>query len=258
MTNIPQPARASEGVAWITGASSGIGAQLALELAQRGWVVAVTARDRKRLKAVCESHEHIHAFSGDVTDRAAIARLVGRIEAKHGPIALAVLNAGIYLPTEFPEFSADIFDQSFNVNVGGVVNGLACILPRMRLRAAGQVAIVSSVAGFGGLPTSAAYGATKAALNNMAEALAMEMAGEGILINLITPGFVDTPATESNKFAMPFILPVDQAAKRIADGLARGDFLIAFPRRFVMILRLINLLPRNLYVGLFKFFVRRR
>lgn len=238
------------GCAWITGASSGIGAALAHELAARGWTVAISARRQSELETIAAGHDAIHAFACDVTDRAAMADTAAAIEKAHGAIALAVLNAGIYLPTALPAFDADLFDRSFEVNLGGVVNGLNALVPSMVQRGEGHISMVASVTGYGGLGTSAAYGATKAALLNMAESLAMDLKANGVHVSSIAPGFVRTPATDSNEFPMPFIIEAEEAAKRIADGLAKNKTHIAFPKRFTFLLRLINLLPRSVYVKL--------
>ena len=149
-----------EGCAWITGASSGIGAALALELASRGWQVAISARGKAELSAIAKGQKNITAFVCDVTDRQAMAATAAKIENKLGPIALGIMNAGIYLPTAFPDFDAEIFDRTFEVNLTGTVNGLAALMPRMVARGQGHISLVSSVAGYGGLPTSAAYGAS--------------------------------------------------------------------------------------------------
>jgi short-subunit dehydrogenase len=238
------------GCAWITGASSGIGASLAVELAERGWQVAISARREADLQEVAARHENIHGFVCDVTDRTAMAQVTADIEAAIGPIALAVMNAGIYLPTALPEFDASLFDRTFEVNLTGTVNGLAALIPNMVARGAGHISLISSVAGYGGLVTSAAYGASKAALFNMGESLAMDLKDSGVHISMVAPGFVKTPATDVNEFAMPFIVEADVAARRIADGLAKNKTHISFPRRFSFLLRLINLLPRSAYVKL--------
>lgn len=238
---------------WITGGSSGIGAQLAIEYADRGWLVAITARNETALTQLISDSKHkqkIFAFASDVTKPKAMQQLFEAIEAKLGPVDLAIANAGIYLPTSLPNFDARIFFKSFEVNLNGTVNTLAPVIPAMLERGYGQLAIMASVAGFGGLPSSAAYGATKAALLNMGEALAMEYRPHNIAVSVIAPGFVRTPATAPNQFPMPFMVEVEEAAKRVVDGLERGKFLISFPRRFSLILRVLNLLPRALYVRL--------
>lgn len=246
------------GVAWITGASSGIGAEIALQLAARGWRVAVSARNAKALQHMAAQNANIFSYPLDVTRRRATQSVVTAIEADLGPIDWAILNAGIYLPTDLPHFDAKLFDQSFAVNVGGAVNGLNAVLPSMTRRRQGRLALMASVAGYNGLPTSSAYGATKAAILNMAEALAIELRPIGIGVSVIAPGFVETPATDRNQFAMPFILPVDEAARRIITGLEKGQFLISFPRRFAAILRALSFLPRGFYVRLMAAASRKR
>ena len=238
------------GCAWITGASSGIGAALAVELANRGWKVAISARREADLQAVVAQHGNIHGFVCDVTDRTAMAQVTTDIERALGPIALGVMNAGIYLPTALPQFDATLFDRTFEVNLTGTVNGLAALIPNMVARGEGHISLISSVAGYGGLVTSAAYGASKAALFNMGESLAMDLKDSGVHISMVAPGFVKTPATDVNEFAMPFIIEADEAARRIADGLAKNKTHISFPRRFSFLLRFLNLLPRSTYVKL--------
>ena len=238
------------GCVWITGASSGIGAALAAELAERGWAVAISARRASDLQNVAAQHDNIHSFVCDVTDRAAMAQTVSDIETKLGPIALGVMNAGIYMPTALPAFDASLFDRTFEVNLNGTVNGLAALVPLMVARGEGHISLISSVAGYGGLVTSAAYGASKAALFNMGESMAMDLKPSGVHISMVAPGFVKTPATDVNEFPMPFIIDADEAARRIADGLAKNKTHISFPRRFSYLLRVLNMLPRATYVKL--------
>lgn len=239
---------------WITGASSGIGRATAKLLCQRGWTVAVTARNEATLRTlVNECHDQpgrIVVCDGDVTDGARMAEIVATLEDTEGPIDLAILNAGIYLPMEVSELDLGKFRTSLDVNLMGVANGLAPLLDKMIGRKSGHLAIVSSVTGYGGLPTSLAYGATKAALINMAETLKIELDRHRVDVSIINPGFVETPATDENPFPMPFIVPADKAAKRIVNGLERGKFEITFPKRFTYPLKLINLLPRRWYVAL--------
>ena len=235
----------ADGVAWITGASSGIGRQTALELSRRGWRVMVTARNVGELSSLQSEATAgtIEIFPADVTDAAVIAALLAEIEAKHGPIVLAVLNAGLYLPVRAPNLEIGSFRQSFDVNVMGTVTCLAPLLPSFTTRGRGQIWLMASTAGYGPLPTSAAYGATKAALINMAGSLKFDLDLLGVHIGVINPGFVDTPATKNNPFAMPFLMSVEEAGKRIVDGFASPRFEIAFPRRFALMIKAMNLLP---------------
>jgi len=238
---------------WITGASSGIGRAVALEYARAGAVVAASARSAAALAALAgepAAGGRIHAFAVDVTDRAAMAATVARIEREHGAIELAILNAGTHQPVDGRDFDAAVFDRLIAVNLTGTVNGLAAILPLLVARRAGHVAVVASVAGYAGLPTAAAYGATKAALINLTEALKFDLGPVGVRVSLVNPGFVRTPLTDQNEFAMPALMEVDDAARALVRGLAGAGFEVSFPRRFTYALKLIRLLPYRLYFPL--------
>lgn len=244
-------ARPPDGVAWITGASSGIGAALAMRLAREGFTVVATARSEHHLHRLAVK---VHGAGGkivpmpaDVTDPQAMQSVLKQIEAEHGAPALAIFNAGIFLPVHGEALDADVFRKSFDVNLDGVINGLVPVVESMKAAGRGQVAIVSSVTGYGGLPTSAAYGATKAALTNMAESLKFDLDKMNIRIQVVHPGFVDTPATRKNEFAMPALMEVEDAAERIARGLRGRGFEITFPRRFTYLLKFLGLLPYPLY-----------
>ncbi len=239
------------GCAWITGASSGIGHALALRLAGRGWTVAATARSRRALEDLAEQSGPldgtVRAFPGDTTDRAAMAEIVTQIAQDAGPIALAVLNAGVYRPVSGASLDLDDVLQSLEVNLGGTVHCLVPVIEQMKQAGRGQIALTSSVAGYGGLPTSAAYGATKAGLINMAESLKFDLDRLNIRIQIINPGFVDTPATAKNPFPMPLLMPVGEAADQLARGLRSTRFEISFPKLFTRGLKALNLLPYPIY-----------
>lgn len=235
-----------DGVAWITGASSGIGYELALELAQAGWTVAATARSADKLAALVSAGEgRIHAFAADVSDDRRIAETVENIEHALGPIALAVLNAGVYLPVMGEAPDMDAFKTTFNVNVIGVAACLAALNPRLCGRRLGHVAIVSSATGFGGMPTASAYGASKAALINMAACLYIELERWNVKIQVITPGFVETPAQDDNHFPKPMMISANKAARNIVKGLKRKTFEVTFPKGFTMPLQILYALPKN-------------
>jgi NADP-dependent 3-hydroxy acid dehydrogenase YdfG len=216
--------------------------------------VNVTARSADDLEALAKAHDgpgRIMPRPGDVTDAEAMAGIVEAIEAE-APLALVLLNAGVYLPMRAQEFDAAKARKTFDVNLAGVANGLDPVLKAMIARRKGHVALTSSVAGYRGLPRAAAYSATKAALIAMAEALAFDLIDLNVRISVICPGFVATEATSVNDFEMPFLMQPDAAAKRIVDGLAKPGFEIAFPTRFELILKTLGLLPNRAYFAVMR------
>jgi NAD(P)-dependent dehydrogenase (short-subunit alcohol dehydrogenase family) len=244
-------------VAWVTGAGTGIGRALARRLASEGWNVAVSARTVQDLDSLAaENPNRMRPFPLDVTDAGAAADAVDRIEAQLGRIDLAVLNAGTYRRDGAAEFDAAAFRAIVDVNLMGTVNCLAPLLPRMLERQAGQIAVVSSVAGYVGLPGAAAYGATKSALMNMCEALYPQLAASKVYLSVINPGFVDTPLTQKNDFPMPFLISVEEAVDRIMTGLKARRFEIAFPLRMVLLLKLLALLPAPLFFAVTRRLIR--
>jgi NAD(P)-dependent dehydrogenase (short-subunit alcohol dehydrogenase family) len=194
----------ADGVAWVTGASSGIGKATVLELARRGWTVCATARRIEELEALAAEayglSGRVVAYVGDVTDEAGMAGLVDAIEQVHGPIALAFFNAGVAPYTRAGALDVEAFRTALNVNVLGAANGLAPVLTKMAERRKGQVAVNASVAGYRGLPKAAAYGASKAAAIHLCEALKFDCDNLGITMQVVNPGFIDTPLTRKNDF----------------------------------------------------------
>ncbi|MCO6388953.1 SDR family NAD(P)-dependent oxidoreductase [Aliihoeflea sp. 40Bstr573] len=249
-------ARPEDGVAWITGASTGIGRQVAIDLARAGYIVAATARDDDKLEEVAEAaikagtRGRIVPMACDVKDTAAMERTVDRIEGELGPIVLAIFNAGTYSPTLGERLEVENFHGTFTVNLFGVVNGLVPVSDRMRERGHGQIAITGSVTAYFGLPSAAAYGATKAALNSMARSLKYDFDKLNIRIQVFNPGFVDTPLTKKNKFAMPALMKVEDAGARYVEGLKTGGFEVSFPRRLSYVLKAFGYLPDSLYYRL--------
>lgn len=233
--------------AWITGASTGIGRDIALQLAAAGVKVAASARSIEKLKDLGLG---ILPIPLDVTDSAACRDAVERIERELGPIDLAVFGAGTYSPVAIDDLDPQRFSHMMTTNYMGVVNCIAALAPRMMDRRAGHLSWIASVAGYVGLPKAAAYGPTKAALINLAESLYPEMKLKGVSVSVINPGFVETPLTAQNDFEMPFLMTSVDAARRTIDGLAAGRFEVAYPRRFVAILKSLRLLPYPLFFKL--------
>ncbi|WP_423823127.1 SDR family NAD(P)-dependent oxidoreductase [Salinisphaera sp. SPP-AMP-43] len=240
-------------LAWITGASSGIGAALARELADHGWRVAVSARRADALAKLCsERPQRLWAYPLDVTDRAACAATADAIAAELGAVDLAVFNAGIGAEFDVQHFDADEVNRRMAVNYGGAVNGIGAVLPAMQQRGAGQIALTASVAGYRGLPGAAPYSASKAAMIALAESLYLDLAGSGVDMSVICPGYVTTPLTAARQGSMPFVISAEAAAEHIRHGLEAKRFEIAFPRRMVWLLKTLQRLPYALYFSLIR------
>jgi short-subunit dehydrogenase len=239
---------------WLVGASSGIGAALAAALLQRGARVALSARRAQALDALThgEARERARVVPMDVTDPGSVADAHRRVQAEWGGIDLTIWVAGTYTPMGTDRFRLDDALGVVRTNLGGVLNGLAVLLPVMRRERRGGIAVVSSVAGYRGLPKSLVYGPTKAALNNLAESLYLDLHPLGVGVYLINPGFVRTPLTDLNDFSMPALIDPEDAARSILAGLARGAFEIHFPGRFTRVMKLLQMLPHRLYFALMR------
>ncbi len=244
--------------AWIAGAGKGIGRAVATRLVRQGWTVAVSARTAEDLESLRDElpRGRVHVYPLDVTDAAKTAETVDAIEHEMGTLDLVILNAGTHAPMPATEFSGETVRKLVETNLMGTVHGLDAVIPRFLERGAGHIAVTASLAGYRGLPTAAAYGATKAGLINMCEALKPELARGGVRLQVINPGFVKTPLTDRNDFPMPFLIPVDQAADAVVRGLGRNRFEIAFPWRFAALMKLLRLLPHGLFFAVSRRMVR--
>jgi short-subunit dehydrogenase len=223
-------------VAWVTGASAGIGEALVHELCRRGAAVAATARRAEALEAIAAAAPGtVLPVPADVTDLAATRAAAERVHDELGPIALAVLNAGLWEQVDVR--------RHLDTNVMGMVHGVEAVLPDMRRRRAGTIAGMASVAGYRGLPQSEAYGASKAAQINLLESLRIDLRSSGVGVVTICPGFVRTGLTGRNSFPMPFMLEPDDAARQICDGLERGKAEIVFPLPMMLAMKAVRLVP---------------
>jgi short-subunit dehydrogenase len=235
--------------ALITGASSGIGAALAKVLARRGWSVALLARRVDLLNEVVRDvGAAAGAFPCDVTDLSSVRDAVRNAEsALGGPFDLAIANAGISVPTHSTKFNIDDAENMVRVNVLGMMYLFDAVVPGMVERRSGHFVGVASLAGLRGLPTSSVYSATKAAMQAFLESSRGELAPYGVRVTTVNPGFIATPMTEKNRFKMPFLMNVDEAALIIADGIERGARVVEFPRLMSALVRLTRFLPAVVY-----------
>jgi len=230
---------------WVVGASTGIGAATANLLIERGAKVAVSARSTEALESAFAGRATVLPL--DVTDATAAARTAQRLCEAWGGIDLVLAVAGTYKAMRAWDIDLPEARRIVDVNLAGVLNLLAAVQPTLVKQGAGGFGIVASVAGYGGLPNSLAYGASKAACINLAQSLYLDLHKRGIAVYLVSPGFVETPLTAKNEFPMPFLISAEKAAGEIVAGLERGDFEIHFPRAFSRMLKAINLLPHRLY-----------
>ena len=230
---------------WLVGAASGIGLALADALIAAGAQVAVSARREALLQQHFAGRALVLAL--DVTDAAATRAAAQQLQQDWQCIDVVMALAGDYLPMSVQALDLPRAQQIVAVNLQGVLNLLAAVKDDLLTQGSGHFSIVASVAGYGGLPNSLAYGASKAGAINLAQSLWLELRAAGIGVSVINPGFVATPLTAGNTFPMPFLISTEQAVQQILRGLARGEFEIHFPKTFSRLLKLINLLPHRWY-----------
>lgn len=246
---------------WITGASSGIGRALAIELARYGAQLMLTARDEAALEEVaslCDACARVLVAPADVGVKEENQRVAAMIQQQFGGLDIAILNAGTAEYVDVSRFDSAVFERLIRINFLGMVYGIEAALPLLRQSPAPQLVGMSSTAAYGGLPRSEAYGASKAAVRNMLAALRISLAPAGISVSTICPGFVRTALTDKNDFPMPLLLNADDAAGRIAKGVARYREEIHFPKRFSLVLKLMTSLPSSWYTALIKAMVLRK
>ncbi len=252
----PLPSNRRDGpVAIVTGASSGIGRALTVRLGSQGYRVGLIARRGELLDALARE---IAAAGGtaaaavaDVGDRNALRNAIGRIENQLGPADVMVANAGFGAPTRLNPLNIDDVEQTFRVNLMGVIYSIEAVLPGMLARRRGQLLAVSSLAGDKGLPGESAYCASKAAVNVYMEGLRIALRKRGIVVTTVCPGFVETPMAPMDAAATPFVMSAEAAAARIARLIAqRRGGVHRFPRRMAMLMAMIARLPDGLVARL--------
>ena len=238
---------------WLVGASSGIGEATAHALHVEGARVFVSARNAEALAAFVRRHPGAVALPLDVGKRAAVHAAALTVKSA-GPLDLVLYCAGYYKEQRATGYSLDEMLRHDDINYRGALHVLDAVLPGFLARKAGHISLVGSVAGYRGLPKSLAYGPTKAALINLAETLYLDLKDSGVGVSLVCPGFVETPLTAQNQFAMPGLIKPPEAAQAMLSGWAAGRFEIHFPKRFTLWMKLLGLLPRTLYFPLIRKF----
>ena len=234
---------------WLIGASSGIGLATAKALHAAGAKVVVSARKADLLQQFVDAHPGAQAVVLDVSDATAITQAAKYVQAQQG-LDVVMYCAGYYVPVRASDYSLSEMLRHLDINYTGALRVLDAVLPELLPQQRGHISFISSVAGFRGLPQSLAYGPTKAALINLAEALYYDVSPHGIGVSVINPGFVETPLVAGNDFPMPALISTTKAAQEILKGWRKGEFQIHFPKRFTRMLLLLRMLPYRWYFAL--------
>ena len=239
---------------WITGASTGIGKSLAIKFAKNGWNVAVSARREVLLKELKNIDENIHSYPLDVTNVDHCVSTAKLIIKDFKQIDICVFGTGMHDPKSEKRFNLEKIRKIMEVNYFGTMNSINSVYDYFSERKEGKISIISSVAGYRGLPAAGAYCASKSALISFAESLYFDMIRKNVKVFVICPGFIKTPMTDQNDFPMPMIKSAEYAADKIYLGLLKKDgFEIHFPKTFTFLMKIIKILPNWLYFGAINF-----
>ena len=238
---------------WITGASSGIGKALALKFANEGWQVAASARREDLLNELNNLNEKIYSFPLDVKDEVKTKNVFQNILEKFINVDICVFCTGIHDPESEKKLNSEKIREIMETNFFGTLNCIMAVNNYFRKNKKGHISIVSSVAGYRGLPAASGYCASKSALTSLAESLYFDFKRHNVRVSLVSPGFIKTPMTDKNKFPMPMIKTPQFAAEKMFIGLTKKNaFEIHFPLAFTMIMKLLKIMPNWLYFLLVK------
>ena len=227
---------------WITGGSTGIGKALAIKFANEGWNVAISARRENLLNEIADNHENISPFPLDVTDKSKCKEVFEKIKNKFENIDICFFSTGTWNPKKERDIDVEQIEEVFKINFFGTLNTIKAVEEYFKKKKSGTITIVSSIAGYRGLPNSTGYGPSKSALNNLAESLYFDFGRSNVRICLVSPGFIKTPMTDKNDFKMPFLKTVDYAAEKIFEGLTKtNQFEIHFPKQLTLILKFLKI-----------------
>ncbi len=236
---------------WITGGSTGIGKALAIKFANEGWNVAISARRENLLEEISNENENITSFPLDVTKKENCKEVFNQIKNKFESIDICFFSTGTWDPKKEKDIDVEQIENVFRVNFFGTLNSIKAVEEYFKNKKSGIITIVSSIAGYRGLPNSTGYGPSKSALNNLAESLYFDFGRSNVRVCLVSPGFIKTPMTDKNDFNMPFLKTPEYAAEKIYDGLVnKNSFEIHFPKSLTIILKILGFLPNKIYFGL--------
>ena len=238
---------------WITGASSGIGRALAIKFSKEGWQVAASARRENLLNDLNNQNPNIQSFPLDVKDETAAKNIFQNIIEQFKTLDICVFCTGIHDPESEKKLSSIKIREIMETNFFGTLNCIMAVNSHFKEKKSGHISIVSSVAGYRGLPAASGYCASKSALTSLAESLYFDFKRYNVRISVVSPGFIKTPMTDQNKFAMPMIKSAEYAAEKMFIGLTKkNSFEIHFPFLFTMMMKLLKIMPNWLYFALVK------
>jgi len=235
-------------IIWITGASSGIGRALSVKFANNGWVVAASARRENLLDDLNKENENIHSFPLDVNNIDNCNNVFRKIIEKLGNVDVSLFCTGMHDPNSEKDFNLEKIRTIMETNFFGTINSINSVYKYFKEKKSGHVSVVSSVAGYRGLPAAGAYCASKAALTSFTESLFFDLKRYGVRVSVISPGFIKTPMTDKNEFPMPMIKSPEFAADRIYDGIVnKKNFEMHFPKSFTILMKILKFIPNKIY-----------
>tara|TARA_B100000965_G_scaffold342083_1_gene311135 strand:- start:893 stop:1648 length:756 start_codon:yes stop_codon:yes gene_type:complete len=238
---------------WITGASSGIGKELAIKFANEGWEVAASARRKNLLEELSKKYSNIHPYPLDVTDSEECKSVFKNIIENFENIDICIFGTGVHDPQSEKKFNLEKIRMIMEVNFFGTMNSINSVYDYFKEKKDGHISIISSVAGYRGLPAGGAYCASKSALTNYAESLYFNLERFNVRVSVVSPGFIKTPMTDQNDFHMPMIESVEFAANEIFNGLTKKKiFEIHFPKKFTYIMKILKIMPNWIYFKILK------
>ncbi len=224
---------------WIVGASEGLGRALAQALSERGAHLVLSARNADRLAEICATLPNARAVPFDVTDLEAVRRAVAEV----GEVDGLVYNAGAYEPMRTGDWDTEAVLSMTDVNYTGALRVLGETVPGFVSAGRGDITLIGSLSGYRGLPAAVGYAASKAALVSLAETMRFDLAGTGVTVRIVNPGFIKTRLTEKNNFKMPMLMSAEDAAERVIKAMSRRRFRTDFPAPFSWVIRLLDYLP---------------
>ena len=235
-------------IIWITGASSGIGRALSVKFANNGWVVAASARRENLLNSLNKENDNIHPFPLDVNNIEQCNNVFKKIIEKLGNLDVSLFCTGMHDPNSEKDFNLEKIRTIMETNFFGTINSINSVYDYFKEKKSGHVSVVSSVAGYRGLPAAGAYCASKSALTSFTESLFFDLKRYGVRVSVISPGFIKTPMTDKNEFPMPMIKSPEFAADKIYDGIVnKKNFEMHFPKSFTILMKILKFIPNKIY-----------